>query len=76
MAENVYSSARILKDDKKVEKFELSNFLKNKLTPKEGSNEFLELKLEEDGNSNLEKTEVKPSVQSMNIVDNSAVLED
>lgn len=74
MAENVYSSARILKDDKKVEKFELSNFLKNKLTPKEGSNEFLELKLEEDGNSNLEKTEVKPSVQSMNIVDNSAVL--
>ena len=75
MAENVYSSARILKDDKKVEKFELSNFLKNKLTPKEGSNEFLELKLEEDVNSNLEKTEVKPSVQSMNIVDNSAVLE-
>ena len=75
MAENVYSSARILKDDKKVEKFELSNFLKNKLTPKEGSNEFLELKLEEVGNSNLEKTEVKPSVQSMNIVDNSAVLE-
>lgn len=75
MAENVYSSARILKDDKKVEKFELSNFLKNKLTPKEGSNEFLELKLEEDGNSNLEKTELKPSVQSMNIVDNSAVLE-
>ncbi|MGJ0323405.1 FliH/SctL family protein [Aliarcobacter cryaerophilus] len=75
MAENVYSSARILKDDKKVEKFELSNFLKNKLTTKEESNEFLELKLEEDGNSNLEKTEVKPSVQSMNIVDNSAVLE-
>ena len=75
MAENVYSSARILKDDKKVEKFELSNFLKNKLTPKEESNEFLELKLEEDGNSNLEKTEVKPSVQSMSIVDNSAVLE-
>ncbi|MCT7484501.1 FliH/SctL family protein [Aliarcobacter cryaerophilus] len=75
MAENVYSSARILKDDKKVEKFELSNFLKNKLTPKEESSEFLELKLEEDGNSNLEKTEVKPSVQSMNIVDNSAVLE-
>ncbi|MGH2308175.1 FliH/SctL family protein [Aliarcobacter sp. ERUVET-8] len=75
MAENVYSSARILKDDKKVEKFELSNFLKNKLTPKEESNEFLELKLEEVGNSNLEKTEVKPSVQSMNIVDNSAVLE-
>ena len=75
MAENVYSSARILKDDKKVEKFELSNFLKNKLTPKEESNEFLELKLEEDGNSNLEKIEVKPSVQSMNIVDNSAVLE-
>ena len=75
MAENVYSSARILKDDKKVEKFELYNFLKNKLTPKEESNEFLELKLEEDGNSNLEKTEVKPSVQSMNIVDNSAVLE-
>lgn len=28
MAENVYSSARILKDDKKVEKFELSNFFK------------------------------------------------
>ena len=75
MAENVYSSARILKDDKKVEKFELSNFLKNKLTTKEESNEFLELKLEEDGNSNLEKIEVKPSVQSMNIVDNSAVLE-
>lgn len=74
MAENVYSSARILKDDKKVEKFELSNFLKNKLTTKEESNEFLELKLEEDGNSNLEKTEIKPSVQSMNIVDNSAVL--
>lgn len=74
MAENVYSSAKILKDDKKVEKFELSNFLKNKLTPKEESNEFLELKLEEDGNSNLEKTEVKPSVQAMNIVDNSAVL--
>ena len=75
MAENVYSSARILKDDKKVEKFELSNFLKNKLTPKEESNEFLELKFEEDGNSNLEKIEVKPSVQAMNIVDNSAVLE-
>ena len=75
MAENVYSSARILKDDKKVEKFELSNFLKNKLTPKEESNEFLELKLEEDGNSNLEKTEVKNISKSMNIVDNSAVLE-
>ena len=75
MAENVYSSARVLKDDKKVEKYELSNFLKNKVLSKEESNEFLELKLEEDGNSNLEKTEVKPSVQSMNIVDNSAVLE-
>ncbi|MCT7508327.1 FliH/SctL family protein [Aliarcobacter cryaerophilus] len=75
MAENVYSSARILKDDKKVEKFELSNFLKNKLTPKEESNEFLELKLEEDGNSNLEKTEINSSIEPMNIVDNSAVLE-
>ena len=31
MAENVYSSARVLKDDKKVEKYELSNFLKNKV---------------------------------------------
>lgn len=40
MAENVYSSARILKDDKKVEKFELSNFLKNKLTPKKSLMNF------------------------------------
>lgn len=75
MAENVYSSARILKDDKKVEKFELSNFLKNKLTAKEESNEFLELKLEENSNSNLEKTEINSSIEPMNIVDNSAVLE-
>ena len=28
MAENVYSSARILKDDKKSRKIQLSNFLK------------------------------------------------
>ena len=75
MAENVYSSARVLKDDKKVEKFELSNFLKNKVVPKEESSDFLELKLEEEGNSNLEKTEIKSSIQPVNIVDNSAILE-
>ncbi len=75
MAENVYSSARILKDDKKVEKYELSNFLKNKVVPKEESSDFLELKLEEEGNSNLEKTEIKSSIQPVNIVDNSAILE-
>ena len=40
MAENVYSSARILKDGKKVEKFELSNFLKNKALPKEESSDL------------------------------------
>ena len=75
MAENVYSSARILKDDKKVEKYELSNFLKNKVLSKEESHDFIESNLEKQDESNLEKTEVKPSVQSMNIVDNSAVLE-
>ncbi|PRM94086.1 FliH/SctL family protein [Aliarcobacter cryaerophilus] len=74
MAENVYSSARILKDGKKVEKFELSNFLKNKAVPKEESSDFVELKLEE-ANSNSEKTEIKSSIQPMNIVDNSAILE-
>ncbi|PRM89904.1 flagellar assembly protein FliH [Aliarcobacter cryaerophilus] len=75
MAENVYSSARILKDGKKVEKFELSNFLKNKALPKEESSDFVELKLEEEANSNSEKTEIKSSIQPMNIVDNSAILE-
>lgn len=75
MAENVYSSARILKDGKKVEKFELSNFLKSKVAPKEGTHEFFELKLEEEANSNSEKTEIKSSIQPMNIVDNSAILE-
>ena len=75
MAENVYSSARVLKDDKKVEKYELSNFLKNKVLSKEESHDFIESNLEKQDESNLEKTEVKPSVQSMNIVDNSAVLE-
>lgn len=75
MAENVYSSARILKDDKKVEKYELSNFLKNKVLSKEESHDFIESNLEKQDESNLEKIEVKPSVQSMNIVDNSAVLE-
>lgn len=75
MAENVYSSARILKDGKKVEKFELSNFLKSKVAPKEETHEFFELKLEEEANSNSEKTEIKSSIQPMNIVDNSAILE-
>lgn len=75
MAENVYSSARILKDGKKVEKFELSNFLKNKALPKEESSDFVELKLEEEANSNSEKTEIKSSIQPMNIVDNSAIFE-
>ncbi|AYJ79483.1 flagellar assembly protein FliH [Aliarcobacter cryaerophilus ATCC 43158] len=75
MAENVYSSARVLKDDKKVEKFELSNFLKNKVVPKEDTHEFVELKLENENGLNLEKTESKTPVETMNIVDNSAVLE-
>lgn len=75
MAENVYSSARILKDDKKVEKFELSNFLKNKVLSKEESHDFIESNLEKQDESNLEKTEVKNISKSMNIVDNSAVLE-
>ena len=75
MAENVYSSARILKDDKKVEKYELSNFLKNKVLSKEESHDFIESNLEKQDESNLEKTEVKNISKSMNIVDNSAVLE-
>ena len=75
MAENVYSSARILKDGKKVEKFELSNFLKNKVLSKEESHDFIESNLEKQDESNLEKTEVKNISKSMNIVDNSAVLE-
>ena len=75
MAENVYSSARVLKDDKKVEKYELSNFLKNKVLSKEESHDFIESNLEKQDESNLEKTEVKNISKSMNIVDNSAVLE-
>ena len=75
MAENVYSSARVLKDDKKVEKYELSNFLKNKVLSKEESHDFIESNLENQDESNLEKTEVKNISKSMNIVDNSAVLE-
>ena len=75
MAENVYSSARVLKDDKKVEKYELSNFLKNKVLSKEESHDFIESNLEKQAESNLEKTEVKNIAKSMNIVDNSAVLE-
>ena len=75
MAENVYSSARVLKDDKKVEKYELSNFLKNKVLSKEESHDFIESNLEKQDESNLEKTEVKNIAKSMNIVDNSAVLE-
>ena len=75
MAENVYSSARVLKDDKKVEKFELSNFLKNKVLSKEESHDFIESNLEKQDESNLEQTEVKNISKSMNIVDNSAVLE-
>ena len=75
MAENVYSRARVLKDDKKVEKYELSNFLKNKVLSKEESHDFIESNLEKQDESNLEKTEVKNIAKSMNIVDNSAVLE-
>ena len=75
MAENVYSSARVLKDDKKVEKYELSNFLKNKVLSKEESHDFIESNLEKQDESNLEQTEVKNISKSMNIVDNSAVLE-
>ena len=75
MAENVYSSARVLKDDKKVEKYELSNFLKNKVLSKEESHDFIESNLEKQDESNLEKTEVKNIAKSMNIVDNSAILE-
>ena len=75
MAENVYSSARVLKEDKKVEKYELSNFLKNKVLSKEESHDFIESNLEKQDESNLEKTEVKNISKSMNIVDNSAVLE-
>ena len=75
MAENVYSSARVLKDDKKVEKYELSNFLKNKVLSKEESHDFIESNLEKQDESNLEKTEVKNISKSMNIVDNSADLE-
>ena len=75
MAENVYSSARVLKDDKKVEKYELSNFLKNKVLSKEESHDFIESNLEKQDELNLEKTEVKNISKSMNIVDNSAVLE-
>ena len=75
MAENVYSSARVLKDDKKVEKYELSNFLKNKVLSKEESHDFIESNLEKQDESNFEQTEVKNISKSMNIVDNSAVLE-
>ena len=75
MAENVYSSARVLKDNKKVEKYELSNFSKTTVLSKEESHDFIESNLEKQDESNLEKTEVKNISKSMNIVDNSAVLE-
>ena len=75
MAENVYSSARVLKDGNKVEKFELSNFGKNKTKQKEESHEFLELRLENEDNSNLVKSEFKAPTEVQHIVDNSEILE-
>ena len=75
MAENVYSSARILKDDKKVEKFELSNFGKNKEQEKEEIHKFSELKLENEDSSDLQKVEVKTLVSTPTLVDNSEVLQ-
>jgi len=89
MAENIYSSARVIRDDGNMQKFELSNFDKQILrSQEEEASHFVELKLgDEEENqtaSDIETLEVveeqptiieAPEPEPVNIVDNTEVLE-
>jgi len=89
MAENIYSSAKVIRDDGNMQKFELSNFDKQMLKSQEEEIPgFVELKLgDEEENqvaSDIETLEVveeqptiieAPEPEPVNIVDNTEVLE-
>jgi len=88
MAENIYSSAKVIRDDGNIQKFELLNFDKQILKSQEEAPHFVELKLgDEEENQvtsdieTLEVVEEQPTItealepEPVNIVDNTEVLE-
>lgn len=74
MAENVYSSAKVIKDDKSVQKFELSSFGKSKKKELEPEH-FTETKLLDEQKNGEDENKISQIVPIQNIVDNTTVLE-
>jgi len=88
MAENIYSSAKVIRDDGNIQKFELLNFDKQILKSQEEAPHFVELKLSDEEENQvasdietLEVVEEQPTItealepEPVNIVDNTEVLE-
>ncbi|MBL3519851.1 MULTISPECIES: FliH/SctL family protein [Arcobacteraceae] len=81
MAENVYSTAKVVRADDNIQKFELSSFNKKNLkVDKEESQHFVPLKIgdeEVEQTTNIQNLEEKKHIfqEPVNIVDNSEVLE-
>lgn len=83
MAENVYSSAKIVREDSSnIKKFELTSFNKgSKHSQEEEKSNFVEVKLEDETQAQAQNQEVQveqaPQViaPAVNVVDNSADLE-
>lgn len=74
MAENVYSSAKVIKDDESIKKFELSSFGKSKKKEPEAEH-FVETKLLDEQNNSSNEDKILEAAPVQNIVDNTAVLE-
>ncbi|RBQ29746.1 FliH/SctL family protein [Aliarcobacter vitoriensis] len=78
MAENVYSSAKVVKGDGDIQKFELSSFNKrNSKLHKDEAQHFVELKIDETEDNHIQNFSEEKDVKNepVNIVDNTQVLE-
>lgn len=75
MAENVFSSARVVKEEQNIEKYELSNFGKKVDNQKEETH-FVETKLDNTENDIKENKEIKPIKQEekLAVFDNSEII--
>lgn len=82
MAENVFSSAKIVRDNgENIRHFELTSFDKSSKNLKEDKSNFVEVKLDDEQSLEEEVaqveqvSEVVAPIPAVNVVDNSAVLE-
>lgn len=83
MAENVYATAKIVRDDRNVKKFELTSFNKNSTSSLiDESPNFVEVKLEDNSYEDSSETNYQQPIEqpqiaqnTLQVVDNTQVLE-